>query len=133
MGRVMFSTTFTTILITQLIIIGLLLNLHKLFKLERTIQTKMALDFKALTDAITQTTTVEQSAVTLITQIAQEIAVNAGDQATVSSLADQLNQQASALAAAITANTPAAPPSTGTTTSTTSTTGTGTDTSGTGQ
>lgn len=68
----------------------------------------MALDFTALTAAVTQTSTVEQSAVTLITQIAQEIAVNAGDQQKVSDLADQLNQQASTLAAAITANTPAA-------------------------
>jgi hypothetical protein len=67
---------------------------------------KIMLDFTKLTDAVTNEVTVEQSAITLITTIAGEIAANANDQQTVSDLADKLNQ------AAITANTPTAPAAT---------------------
>lgn len=67
------------------------------------------LDFTKLQTAVTNEVTVEQSAITLITTIAGEIAASANDQQTVSDLADKLNQAAAGLSAAITANTPAAP------------------------
>jgi hypothetical protein len=61
---------------------------------------------------------VEQSAITLIQGLAQQIAANANDPAALTSISAQLNTSATALAAAITANTPsatstpAAPPAT---------------------
>lgn len=50
-----------------------------------------------------------QSAVTLIGQIAQALRDAAGDQDAVNALANQLDAQSNALAAAVTANTSAAP------------------------
>ena len=70
---------------------------------------EIMLDFTKLQTAVTNEVTVEQSAITLITTIAGEIAASANDQQTVSDLADKLNQAAAGLSAAITANTPAAP------------------------
>jgi hypothetical protein len=57
-------------------------------------------------------TSVEASAVTLIQGLAAQIATAAAasDTAALQALSSQLNSSASALAAAITANTPAAPP-----------------------
>ena len=69
---------------------------------------EIMLDFTKLQTAVTNEVTVEQSAITLITTIAGEIAASANDQQTVSDLADKLNQAAAGLSAAITANTPAA-------------------------
>lgn len=92
-----------------IILLEVIYKLKKLTKSERKLENTMALDFTALNTAVANNTSVEQSAITLITQIAQEIAQNADDQVTVSALADQLNQQAQALAASVTANTPAAP------------------------
>lgn len=78
------------------------------------------LSLDALTQAVQQTKTVEQSAITLITGLAQKIAdlsaqiANGTDPATVQPQLDdfaaQLNEGATALAAAITAtpSTPAA-------------------------
>lgn len=66
------------------------------------------MDLSALTSAVAADTAVESSAITLIQQIAAQLAANSGDQVAVSALADQLNSSASALAAAVTANTPAA-------------------------
>lgn len=62
-----------------------------------------------LTTAVAAETTVEQSAITLIQQLAAQIAANATDPAKISALASQLTANATALAAAITANTPVAP------------------------
>lgn len=56
--------------------------------------------------AVQKETTVFQSGVTLIQQLANEIK-NAPDMATVQALADQVSANADTLAAAITANTPA--------------------------
>jgi peptidoglycan hydrolase CwlO-like protein len=70
---------------------------------------EMALDFTELNKAVANETTVEASAVVLITQFAQEIAANAGDQQAIHDLADKMNQSATALATAVAANTPAAP------------------------
>ena len=71
---------------------------------------EIMLDFTKLQTAVTNEVTVEQSAITLITTIAGEIAASANDQQTVSDLADKLNQAAAGLSAAITANTPVATP-----------------------
>jgi len=93
------------------------LKLSKVVKHQKLIERLlniMALDFSKLQTAVANEVTVEQSAITLITTIAGEIAANANDQQTVSDLADKLNQAAAGLSAAITANTPAAPASTST-------------------
>ena len=82
------------------------IRLRQLLKLivnERTLQSKLMLDFTALTDAVTATQGIEASAIQIITTLAGEIAVNANDPATISKLADELNQNAKALAAAISA------------------------------
>lgn len=74
-------------------------------------------ELEDLTAAVTANTTVEQSAATLITGLAGQVqaladaAKTAGtgvDPAAVETLAQQLNTSATALSAAITANTPAA-------------------------
>lgn len=61
---------------------------------------------------VTANTSVEASAVTLITGLAAQIAaaVQANDGPALAALSSQLNASATALAAAVTANTPAAPP-----------------------
>lgn len=66
-------------------------------------------DLTALQTAVSRVSTVEQSAVELIKQIAAQLAQNATDPAAVQALADDLNAHADALASAITENTPAAP------------------------
>lgn len=71
----------------------------------------MSLDISALQTAVANETTVEKSAITLLAQLAQEIqslAANAVDPATVQALSDlatQINTNASALSAAVVANT----------------------------
>ena len=63
-----------------------------------------------LTAQVAANTAVEASAVTLIQGIAAELAAAATDPAKVEALAAQLKASASALGAAVAANTPAAPP-----------------------
>jgi hypothetical protein len=70
----------------------------------------MSADFDALVAQVTANTTVEGSAVVLIQNIAAQLANNPTD-AQVAALSAQLNTSATALAAAITASTPAAPTS----------------------
>jgi hypothetical protein len=75
-------------------------------------QTIMAQDLTALQAAVTNETTVTASAVTLIQGIAAQLtaALAAGaDPVALAAMATQLNASAAALAAAVTANTPAAP------------------------
>jgi hypothetical protein len=74
----------------------------------------LSANFLALQTQVQATTTVEQSAITLInglaTQLAAAIAAAAnGDTAALPTLQTQLATSAAALSAAITANTPAAP------------------------
>lgn len=73
----------------------------------------MAADLSALQAAVTNETTVVASAVTLINGIAAQIAAAAQaaapDPAQLTALSDQLTSSASALAAAVAANTPSAP------------------------
>ena len=68
----------------------------------------MASDLTALTAQVEQNTTVEGSAITLLQGLAAKIASLANDPAAIAALATQLNTSATALSAAITANTPAA-------------------------
>ncbi len=69
----------------------------------------MALDRSRLSSEIAENNSAIQSAVTLINQIAQELRDAAGNQDAVNALADQLDAQSNALAAAVVANTPAEP------------------------
>lgn len=66
-------------------------------------------DVSKLTAQVTQNTSVEASAIQLIQNIAAELAAANGDQAQIDALTAQLNSSATALAQAITQNTPAAP------------------------
>lgn len=71
----------------------------------------MSQEQDALAAQVTASTTVEQSALTLIQGIAGQIADAAGDRAKSLALAAQLKTSADALSAAVVANTPAAPAS----------------------
>jgi len=68
----------------------------------------MATDLTRLTAAVERDKTVNESAVTLLTQLSQMIRDNANDPAALNALADQLDAQQQALADAVVANTPAA-------------------------
>lgn len=71
-------------------------------------QTQMAGELDALTTQVAANTTVEQSAVTLIQGIAAQLAAAGTDPAKLAALSASLKTSADALAAAVTANTPAA-------------------------
>lgn len=64
-----------------------------------------------LADLVATDTTVDQSAITLLEQLTQmlEEAIASGDPARLTALADTLRANQVALAAAVAANTPAAP------------------------
>lgn len=66
---------------------------------------------QALTDQVTATTTVDESARVLIAGFADQLTVarDAQDWAAVTTLIDSLKTSSTALAAAVAANTPAAP------------------------
>jgi ABC-type transporter Mla subunit MlaD len=74
---------------------------------ERTIA--MSAETERLTASVASLTTVEQSAVTLLGQLAQLVRDNATDPAALNALADSIDADANDLASAVTANTPAAP------------------------
>lgn len=63
-------------------------------------------DIDRLKVAVERNTTVSQSAVTLIQGLAQQIRDAQDDPAELKALADRIDQQAQALADAVTANTP---------------------------
>jgi len=67
-------------------------------------------DLSTLESAVQSNTDVEQSAIALINGIAAQLAAAATDPAKVKALADQLAANSASLAAAVTANTPAATP-----------------------
>lgn len=69
----------------------------------------MATDLSVLQDQITETITIEQSAITLIQGLAAQIESLKEDPAALQALADQLKGSADTLAQAVIANTPAAP------------------------
>jgi len=76
----------------------------------------MALDLTALTQAVNDEKTVEQSAITLLNGLTKQIADlvaasgNTVDPAALQAIVDQVNADKQALADAVAANTPAAPP-----------------------
>lgn len=70
----------------------------------------MALDLSQLEAEVTRDNDVNSSAATLLTRLSELVAATAGDPAKVQALADQLKAQSDALAAAVTANTPAETP-----------------------
>jgi len=65
-------------------------------------------DLTRLTAEVAESGTVVDSAVTLLGQLSQLIRDNATDPVALNALADQLDAQQTALAAAVVANTPAA-------------------------
>jgi hypothetical protein len=67
-------------------------------------------ELEALKAQVAENTAVEQSAVTLISGLAGQIAALKDDPAALQALSDSLHSSADSLAAAIAANTPAAPP-----------------------
>lgn len=67
-------------------------------------------DLTALTQAVTDNSSVVDSAVLLINDIAAQLSAAATDPAAVQAIADQLTAKSAELAAAVAANTPAAPP-----------------------
>lgn len=69
--------------------------------------TAMSTDLTALTDEVQKVQDTEQSAITLIQGLSQQVKDAGTDPAALKSLTDQLDSSASALAAAVTANTPA--------------------------
>jgi hypothetical protein len=70
----------------------------------------MPIDLSRLQAAVERDNTVNQSAITLLGNLAQLLRDNAGDATAINALADSLDAQQQALADAVTANTPAAPP-----------------------
>ena len=69
----------------------------------------MSAELDALTVQVAANIQVEQSAITLIQGIAAQLTALKNDPAAITALADSLKSSADNLAAAITANTPAAP------------------------
>ena len=69
------------------------------------------LDLTPLQDAVTQAQTVAQSAIVLIDNLADQVEAAKNDPAAIQAIADTLRANNQALAAAVEANTPAAPPS----------------------
>jgi hypothetical protein len=66
-------------------------------------------DFSSITSAITNEETVEGSVVTLLQQLSQQLQANANDPAQVQAIAQQITTDATNLAQAVQANTPADP------------------------
>jgi hypothetical protein len=90
-------------------------KLDQLLSLVQHTETTIMADLTALTAQVAQNTTVEASAVTLIQGLAAQLTAAGTDPAALAALTTQLNSSATALGAAIAANTPAAPPASGAT------------------
>jgi len=88
----------------------LLSNQQSILALLSQTQKEVTMTLDQLQAQVQQTTTVEQSAITLIQGLAAQLAAAATDPAKVQALADQLKASSDALAAAITANTPGTAP-----------------------
>lgn len=85
-------------------------NLEKiLYRIEEKVDRLMA-DLSAIQAAVTNETNQDNAIITLLNGIAQELRSSAGDPAAVQALADQINNNASNLAAAVAANQDVAPP-----------------------
>ena len=92
---------------------------HELFEVNRKLdlilnfltgmeKTIMA-DLSSLTTAVTNETSVNQSAITLLNGLSAALTAAGTDPVALAALATQINSNASALSAAITANTPVTP------------------------
>lgn len=66
----------------------------------------MQADLTTLKEQVAKTTTIEQSAVSLIQGIAQQLSDSKEDPEAIQGIIDSLNASATSLAAAVTANTP---------------------------
>jgi len=73
---------------------------------------KIMADLSALEAEVTNNTTVEQSAITLLQGLKSQLDAAGTDAVKLKALSDQLGANDTALAAAVAANTPAAPPAT---------------------
>jgi ABC-type transporter Mla subunit MlaD len=70
---------------------------------------KMSLDLSKLQTEVSENTSVMQSAMTLLDNLASEIRANAGNQTALNELADNLDANSNALADAVARNTTAQP------------------------
>lgn len=70
----------------------------------------MAGEFEALQAEVSRNTSVDESAIALLTNLADQIEALQNQPAALQALADSLRGSSDALAAAVVANTPAAPP-----------------------
>jgi hypothetical protein len=84
-------------------------ELFRLFQSLYRLETTMSAELDALTQQVAQNTDLEQSAVTLIQGLADQINASKDDPAKLTQLTSDLKARADALAAAITTNTPAPP------------------------
>ena len=82
--------------------------LHTLFTELSEKVDRIMTDLTALTAAVAAETSVDQSVLALVQNLAAQITAAAGDPAQVAALAEQLTASTAALQAAVTANTPAA-------------------------
>jgi len=78
-------------------------------RIERLVLT-MSAELDTLTAAVTQNTSVDQSAITLLQGLSARLAEIANDPAAITALSDELAASSTALAQAVLDNTPAAPP-----------------------
>lgn len=69
----------------------------------------MSINLDALTAKVTQIETVDQSALTLLQALADEVRATPATQSAIDALATRIDQSAAALAAAVVANTPSTP------------------------
>ncbi len=91
------------VLQTQYLILELLGNINQKEDLQMT-------DLSALTEEVQRNTDVDASAVALLNGLSQQLRDLSTDPAAIQALADQLDSSSSALASAVSANTPAAGP-----------------------
>lgn len=82
----------------------------KLLRESKTREVVMSIEMDALAAAVQQNTNLDDSIISLLNGIAAQLTATAGDKAQALALAAELNAKSEALSAAITANTPAAPP-----------------------
>lgn len=80
--------------------------LHKLDRAQEQ-ETRMSTNLEAITSAVESNTTVDESAIVLLNQIAGQLEAFKNDPIEIQALADQLNGESQKLAAAVAANTPA--------------------------
>lgn len=72
-------------------------------------QEMIMLDLTALQTAVETETTVEESVIVLLNQLAADLAAAQGNQAAIDAVVAQMTANADSLAAAVTANTPVTP------------------------